>query len=323
MPSFSSGSSSYYASTSIPIPTLLLVAGLFAGLVASPLGAYETQLRDEARYLGGQIAEKGKAAVAVIDFTDLDGAVTHLGRFMAEELAVAMATHARSFRVVDRNHIRSLLKEHKLAGDGLIDPATARELGRIAGVDALITATITPLGDSVRLSIKVLDSETAQVIASSSCNIAKTMAIDTLLRRGVASSGGGGFSAGPAPSSGPSSSKVEKEGFLFELQSCQRSNETVTCHLVITNKSTDQQLHFYGDKSRVFDSFGNECYAAKIHLGSDSSSWKLHRTLVRNIPINASAGFEGIAWEIRRLTLVEFSFRSFTVQFKDVPISGS
>ena len=155
-----------------------------AALTADPLSAYEAQIRTESRYLAGQIAEKGKTAAAVIDFTDLDGAVTHLGRFMAVELSVALAGDARSFRVVDRTHIRSLLKEHKLSSSGLIDPETARELGRIAGVDTLLTGTITPLGDSVRLSIKVLDSETAQVIASSSCNVAKTQAIDSLLRRG-------------------------------------------------------------------------------------------------------------------------------------------
>jgi TolB-like protein len=322
MPSFSSGSSSYRASTFTPVP-ILLVASLFASLAASPLGAYENQLRDEARYLGGKVAERGKAAVAVIDFTDLDGAVTHLGRFMAEELAVAMATHARSFRVVDRNHIRSLLKEHKLAGDGLIDPATARELGRIAGVDALITATITPLGDSVRLSIKVLDSETAQVIASSSCNIAKTQAIDTLLRRGVASSAGGGLSAGSSITSVPSSQKIERDGILFELQSCLRSNETVTCHLVITNKAADRKLYFRQRSTRLFDPFGNERYASKVFLGSATSDWGVDRTIVRGVPINSGAIFEGISLETRRLTLVEFGFPGTKVQYKDVPISGS
>ena len=80
-------------------------------LAGGPALAFETQIREEARYIAGKIAERGKTAVAVVDFTDLDGAVTHLGRFMAEELSVALAGASRSFRVVDRSHIRSLLQE--------------------------------------------------------------------------------------------------------------------------------------------------------------------------------------------------------------------
>lgn len=289
-------------------------------LAGDPLAAYEEQIRTESRYLAGQIAEKGKTAAAVIDFTDLDGAVTHLGRFMAEELSVALAGDARSFRVVDRTHIRSLLKEHKLSSSGLIDPDTARELGRIAGVDTLLTGTITPLGDSMRLSIKVLDSETAQVIASSSCNIPKTQAIDSLLRRGVATSGLGGSprSSSTGSVSGPT---VERQGILFSLQGCQRSNETVTCHLSLTNQAQDQTVYFSGNSTRVFDPFGNELYTSRLRLGSATHKRRVYRTLVRSVPINASAVFEGLAPEIRRLTLIEFDFESFTIQFKDVPIS--
>ncbi len=288
---------------------------------AAPLAAYEDQIRNEARYLAGKIAERGKTAAAVIDFTDLDGAVTHLGRFMAEELSVALATDARSFRVIDRTHIRSLLKEHKLSSSGLIDPDTARELGRIAGVDTLITGTITPLGDSVRLSIKVLDSESAQVIASSGFNVARTQAIDSLQRRGAATSGGGGSPSSSPAAGSPSGSQVEKQGIVFTFQGCRRSGESVTCHMVLTNQAQDQTAYFSHNSTRVFDHFGNELYSNRLRLGSATEKRRAYRTLVRGVPTKASADFEGLAHEIRRLTLVEFDFESFTVQFKDVPIS--
>lgn len=301
---------------------LLVRAACFAwlALMAVPLAAYESQIRDESRYLAGQIAERGKTAVAVIDFTDLDGAVTHLGRFLAEELSVALATDARSFRVVDRNHIRSLLKEHKMAADGLIDPQTARELGRIAGVDTLITASITPLGDSVRLSIKVLDSESAQVIASSSCNIAKTQAIDSLLRRGVAISSGSSLASGPTPSQ-LSGSSVEKERIVFTLQKCQRRSGTVTCFLTLLNNGQDRNVTLRKGSTRVIDAFGNEIYTNQFRLGSSSASMFTNRVVVRGVPMSASVDFEGVSFELRRLALVEFDFSNFTVQFKDVPIS--
>ncbi len=35
-------------------------------------------------------------------------------------------------KVIDRTHLKAILHEHKLASTGLIDPQTARQLGRIA-----------------------------------------------------------------------------------------------------------------------------------------------------------------------------------------------
>lgn len=297
-----------------------LLVGVLLTWVAVPVAAYEDQIRSESRYLAGKIAERGMTAVAVIDFTDLDGAVTHLGRFMAEEMSVALSTEGRSFRVVDRTHIRSLLKEHKLSSSGLIDPSTARQLGKIAGVDALITGTITPLGDSVRLSTKVLDSNTAHVVTSVSFNVAKTQAVDSLLRRGVAP--GGGVAPGRGASAGPAAaSKVERQGVVFALQGCQRSNETIQCHLLLTNQTQDQKLYFRTNSTRVFDHFGNETYTNRVALGSSVGNRQVHRKLVRNVPITAAASFEGVSYEVRRLTLVEFDFNHFTIQFKDVPVS--
>lgn len=298
-----------------------LIATAVAILVAGPSAGYETQLKNEARYLGGKIAERGKTLVAVIDFTDLDGAVTHLGRAMAEELSVALANGARSFRVIDRTHIRSLLKEHKLAASGFIDPSTARELGRIAGVDTLLTGTITPLGDSVRLSIKVLDSETAQVIASSSCEVAKTQAVESLLRRGVAAADPrrAGFHSGAG--SGPSAQTVERNGILFALQGCQRSGEKVICHLTLLNQTADRKIFFSAKATRVFDHSGNEHYSSRIQFGSARDTYGIWRNLVRGVRISAHADFEGPAPELRRLALVEFAIAGEAIQFKDVPIS--
>ena len=123
--------------------------------------------------------------IAVVDFTDLQGNVTELGRFLAEEFSVTFAGAGKGFEVVDRTHLKSILAEHKLSATGIMDPQTARKLGQIAGVDALITGTITPFGDSIRLSVKILDTATAKVIGASSGDIPKTKAIEELLARGI------------------------------------------------------------------------------------------------------------------------------------------
>jgi len=52
------------------------------------------------------IEKDGKKKIAVVDFTDLDGSVTELGRFLAEEFSTAFAGTGKGFTVVDRIHQR-------------------------------------------------------------------------------------------------------------------------------------------------------------------------------------------------------------------------
>jgi len=147
--------------------------------------AYEEEIKGISANMAKDIADAGKKTIAVADFTDLQGNVTELGRFLAEEFSVALAGAGTRFEVVDRIHLKSIIMEHKLSATGMIDPTTARKLGKIAGVQALITGTVTPFGDNVRITVKILDTETAKIIGASTANIAKTKAIEELLARGI------------------------------------------------------------------------------------------------------------------------------------------
>ena len=52
-----------------------------------------------------KIAAAKNTTVAVVDFADLQGQVTELGRFFAEEFSVALAGTAQDFEVIDRAHL--------------------------------------------------------------------------------------------------------------------------------------------------------------------------------------------------------------------------
>jgi TolB-like protein len=293
-------------------------------LAASPLAAYEAQIRAEAKYIASKIAEHGKTSVAVIDFADLDGKVTQLGRFMAEEMAVALSASAHSFQVIDRTHIQSLLAEHKLSASGLIDQTTARKLGRITGVDCLVTATLTPLGDSIKLSIKVLDSNSARLLVTASSAIPKTSAIADLMRQGVAGSGGGGLASTPSRSSGSSLKTVVIQDVAITLKGCRRSGQAVTCHLDLINQSRDKNIIVYKRSTRIFDTLGNEYASVRMTLGNEMSrryaDAQIAKRVVNDILIKSSARFEGVFSEVRSLTLFEFSFNGDIVQFKNISI---
>src|SRR2546426_3809508 len=138
--------------------------------------------------LSKSIATSGRKTVAVVDFTDLQGNVTELGRFLAEELSVDLVGNAKDFEVIERNQLKVILQEHRLSTTGLIDPQTARKLGQFAGVDALVTGTITAFGDTVRLSAKVLDTQTAKMIGAATSDIPRTKVIDELLTHSIGDS---------------------------------------------------------------------------------------------------------------------------------------
>lgn len=211
----------------------ILACLLTSFLLCEPALAYEQEVKQLSAQMAVAIAKSGKRTVAVVDFTDLQGCVTELGRFLAEEFSVNLTTAAKDFEVIDRTHLKTLLQEHKLASTGIIDPQTARKLGEIAGVQALVTGSLTPFGESVRLSAKVLDVSTAKMIGAFSADIPRTKAIDELLARGISTCGPAtldGKSSNP-PSGGaaatPASPKFETESYLATVTSVQRRGHSI------------------------------------------------------------------------------------------------
>jgi curli biogenesis system outer membrane secretion channel CsgG len=52
--------------------------------------------------------------------------------------------------MVDRANIKSILAEHKLTEEGLVNPANAKKLGEFAGVDAILMGNVTVLDYGVK-----------------------------------------------------------------------------------------------------------------------------------------------------------------------------
>jgi len=131
------------------------------------------------------IAATSKKSVAVADFTDLQGNVTELGRYVAEEMALGLVQAKKGLTVVDRTHLKVLMQENRLDATGVIDPATARKIGQLLGVETLVTGTLTPFADSVRIVAKVLDTTTARIVSAASADMSKNRTIEELLARDI------------------------------------------------------------------------------------------------------------------------------------------
>lgn len=256
--------------------------------------------------LARSIAASGRKTVAVVDFSDLQDNVTEIGKFLAEELSVNLVADAKGFEVIERTQFQVILKEHQLSNTGVIDPQNARKLGQIAGVDALVTGTITTLSDTVHLSAKLLDTKTAKMLGAATADLPRTKAIEELLQQSIAVTGP---SESPSrdtdspkkitPSKSAPSPVIfsakdcvgQSVEFTFTPKTCRRQREGVLCSVELVNKG-EKGIRFYvlAADSSLVDQEGNQYKLEKLLVGQVQDM-----QLEPEIPINIVAVAEKIS----------------------------
>lgn len=298
------------------------------------LEAAQKEIKTLSISMAEKIANSGKKKIAVVDFLDLQGNITELGRYLAEEFSVGLAGANKGFEVIDRTYLKSILKEHKLSLTGLIDPATVKKFGRISGADAIVIGLTTPLGDIVRVTVKVLDTETARVIIASATNIENTSAINNLLASKIAT---------PViverPSSVPGGTvgttvgtiqRVKSHNFTFELKECILSERRITFKFLVTNNGPETYLTINACGCRIFDGAGNEYRGAGATL-SNHSACNPKAFLFHGLPVKAVISKKvKIAPEVTKILLLKFecgfrdpdgNWKGFEIQFRNIPLS--
>ncbi len=164
---------------------VLLALALGAPAAAPAQAAQASAIAGLARDLAGELAPLRVEAVAVVDFTDLHGRPTELGRYVAVELAAALGDAAPELEIVDRSHLAPVLAEKNLAATGLIDAEELRAAVQLAGIDALVTGRLTPFADTVRLQAVVLSAASAEQLAHAEADLPRTRTIEELEARSL------------------------------------------------------------------------------------------------------------------------------------------
>jgi curli biogenesis system outer membrane secretion channel CsgG len=85
---------------------------------------------------------KGYKNVAVIDFDGQGITGKNISRWLEAALLDAKVGGAPYFKVVTRSQLTKVLKEQEIQMTGLTDPATSKQVGKILGIDAIISGTI-------------------------------------------------------------------------------------------------------------------------------------------------------------------------------------
>jgi len=96
--------------------------------------------------------------LAILPFTYLDDSFSVEGRLLADELFMELAKSDK-VELLEREKLAQIVQEHKLNEQGLMDPATAPELGKLAGVNAFVFGHLVDLGHKLQLSLRVVDTQ--------------------------------------------------------------------------------------------------------------------------------------------------------------------
>lgn len=274
-------------------------------------GGLDQRVSELSHQIAGKMSAKQKTTIAVVEFTDLQGNVTDFGRFLAEEL-ITRLYNAEKFKVIERQQLNKVIAEQKLSLSGIIDPGSAKRLGRILGVDAIVSGTVTNLAQSLKVNARLISTESGEIFAVASTEIFKDESVIGLLSAS---------SASPAGKSTPqrlgSTQKLIKNGvFGFELEKCKLDGDDLACWVNVTNESdTDRNCIVYREKgSRAIDASARELTPSFVWLGnkrSDGSSWynsHVGSVLVPGVPIQLGFMFKGASSDLSSLRLLRITF---------------
>ncbi len=147
--------------------------------------SFDENVKTISKELGAQMKERNAEKVAVVGFSDLNGFQSAFGDFLSEELVSALFG-AGDFDVVERREINRVLTEQSGYDPDLFDSENLAAIGKLLGVEVIISGTITDLGSSVRLNSRAISVETGRIIGASSATFAKDEAMTNLLLRPAA-----------------------------------------------------------------------------------------------------------------------------------------
>lgn len=307
---------------------LLLLLAFSSASVAVPQADLNQRVTELSQQISKEMTENQKRTIAVIEFADLRGCVTDFGRYLAEVL-ITRLYQTKKFKVIERQLLNKLIAEQKLSLTGIIDPASARQLGKLLGVDAIASGTVTDLAQNLSVNARLIGTETGEIFAVASTDIFKDESVMKLLTPGPCSK----ITPAPTPTSISTPSlvqKVEEEDFTFELRQCKRSGKTISCSLMITNNGPDRGLSLskpiYSPNSRMFDNLGNEYYAEQRQIGGQIGYY-VETVLISGVPVRAVINFEEVSPEATKIAVLEVGCRSvdknkdLIVQFRNILIT--
>lgn len=124
-----------------------------------------------------------RTTVALVGYRSLtEESSEAFSRYLVDELTTRLVTDGK-VNVAERGQLDKVIAELKLQSSGLVSDASAKQLGQLLGVDCVLVGTYFDQGKEVKVTSKVIATESGQVIASTVVVLKKDKVIAKLLPR--------------------------------------------------------------------------------------------------------------------------------------------
>jgi curli biogenesis system outer membrane secretion channel CsgG len=149
----------------------VLLSGLVLLLSLSTVQA--SSLKSVAKKLAKGVSKTTNKHIAVLPFWYPDGARSTGSSIVAERLTTLLVD--RDVSVIERSLLDKVLEEMRLENSGLTDVQSAQKLGRMLGVDAVVTGILDDLNDQeTELNARLIRTETGEVLAAATTKVDRT-----------------------------------------------------------------------------------------------------------------------------------------------------
>ena len=177
------------------LPAALAV---FAACVGSPPAAaagvpLDTAIKEAAARIDERVTAGTK--IALLNF---NSPADNFSEYVLTELEANLFETGK-LTIVDRKEIELIRGEFNFQMSGEVDDDSMQELGRILGAQAIVTGSLTEIGGLYRIVVRVLNQESAALMAQYRNDIAYDKRVQALLASGKAAGGGEAAASGGRP----------------------------------------------------------------------------------------------------------------------------
>lgn len=107
-----------------------------------------------------QVGERLRIAILPVENKGMSGDFDLLDKLITTFVKM------ERFKVLERSQLERVIEEQKLGMSGFIDAATAAEIGKGVGVDAVVTGSVTWTRNDISIDARFIDTETAAIISA-------------------------------------------------------------------------------------------------------------------------------------------------------------
>ena len=127
----------------------------------------DTTIKDHSLIVGKQTIKLvgERMGVAVMPFEN-KGASRDLGEIVLDKMITVLWNQQR-FKVMERAQLDKILAEQSLGASGVLDAATAAQIGKGIGVDAIVIGSVAAAASgAISIDARVIDTESATIIVA-------------------------------------------------------------------------------------------------------------------------------------------------------------